>query len=227
MKILERQLNQLIDSFPDADAIRKRIEGRNFVGPFNSVEYTINLLLSRGVSMTDIEKLRDEYDLRNSSLNLYSMSAKNFGKWAEEFVANSSPNFKPAGANDYDLLLDERIRVEVKAARAVVKGDARPSALKALNFSSSKSFGITFQGLKPDHMDCFVFLIVWTDMIKCWVMSPQDVLKLRGFSATDYRGSGLFNSQCAITNKSVRQLIPFEVEDFSQIADKIRLITSK
>jgi len=78
----------------------------------------------------------------------------------------------------YDFLLPPGIRVEVKASRAVEYKRKAALHVKALRSDSSKPFDMNFQQLKPRCCDVFVWLAVWLDVIKCWVIPSFEVEKI-------------------------------------------------
>lgn len=71
----------------------------------------------------------------------------------------------------YDFLLDGHIRIEVKASRAVDSGTDAPLYVKALASDSAKPFWMNFQQIKPGCCDVFVWVAVWRDVIRCWVLA--------------------------------------------------------
>ena len=69
-----------------------------------------------------------------------------------------------------------QIRVEVKASRVVEYRSDKALHLKALRSDSTKTFDMNFQQLKPRYCDVFVWIAVWIDVIKCWVI-PSSVIE--------------------------------------------------
>ena len=51
-------------------------------------------------------------------------------------------------ASQYDFVLDGKIRIEVKASRAVDAGSSEPLIIKALGSDSPKRFDMNFQQLR-------------------------------------------------------------------------------
>jgi hypothetical protein len=71
-----------------------------------------------------------------------------------------------------------------------VDGDSsEPLYVKALSFNSKNSFWMNFQQIKPAHCDVFVWVAVWRDTIKYWVLSSDEVLKNKHYSKGQHRGN--------------------------------------
>ncbi|MDP3770256.1 MAG: hypothetical protein Q8R40_04965 [bacterium] len=95
-------------------------------------------------------------------------------------------------SRDYDFLLPDKkrlIRIEVKASRAVNGESAEPLFVKALAFKSKPPFWMNFQQIKPVHCDVFVWVAVWRDVIKYWVLSSKEVQKNKYYSKGQHRGN--------------------------------------
>ena len=69
------------------------------------------------------------------------------------------------------------IKIEVKASRAVDFNSQEPLYVKALSWQSKKPFDMNFQQIKPKCCDVFVWIGVWRDIIKYWVLSSKEVEK--------------------------------------------------
>ncbi len=89
---------------------------------------------------------------------------RGFGElWAQGHLKELVPDsVKPTRKLDsnysgqYDFLLDDKIRIEVKASRAVAFRTDEPLYVKALAFDSIKQFDMNFQQIKPACCDVFV-----------------------------------------------------------------------
>lgn len=98
------------------------------------------------------------------------------------------PNFD----NEYDLFYKYKrniIKIEVKASRAVDAKSDEPLYIKALAWNSKKQFDMNFQQIKPGHCDIFVWVAVWRDVIKYWVLSSKEVEKNKYYSRGQHRGN--------------------------------------
>jgi hypothetical protein len=61
----------------------------------------------------------------------------------------------------YDFYLDGKIRIEVKASRAVDANSDEPLYVKALTSDSKKNFWMNFQQVKCGCCDVFIWIAVW------------------------------------------------------------------
>jgi hypothetical protein len=123
------KLDGLLEKLPDGEQIRFRLDSLVFVYPFNEYEYIISHLLAKDVlSLDQYLELRDNYIARNMYLYIFQISAaRTFGEaWAQghlkELVPELQKSTKKLGPNysgQYDFLLNRKIRIEVKASRAV------------------------------------------------------------------------------------------------------------
>lgn len=69
-------------------------------------------------------------------------------------------------------MLDD-IKIEVKASRAVDFDRDEPLYVKALASDSKKRFDMNFQQVKPACCDVFVWIGVWRDVIRYWVLAAK------------------------------------------------------
>ena len=61
--------------------------------------------------------------------------------------------------------------------------------MKALSSDSKKSFNMNFQQIKPGCCDVFVWIGVWRDVIRYWVLSSDEVANDQYFSTWQHRGN--------------------------------------
>lgn len=220
MEILRAELDKLLTKLDDAEQIKARLETLISVYPFNEFEYLISTLLGRGtLALNDYYMLRVEYIARNLYLPLYEINApRTFGEdWAEGHVQELVPDLvRPAKKDEpeydrqYDFLLDEKTRVEVKASRAVAFRMKGSLANKALPLNSDKKFDMNFQQLKPAYCDVFVWIGVWRDAIKYWVLAAREVQSNRYYSGFQHRGN-TGEGQLHIKKGNVATFATFEV----------------
>ena len=185
MEKLQAQLNELISRLKNESEVKARLETLVSVYPFNEFEYIISTLLGAGVlSLDDYYELRDEYIARNLYLYIFEISApRGFGEtWAQGHLKELLPDLvKPTKKLDrdysgqYDFLFDGKIRIEVKASRAVDFESDEPLYVKALSVNSQRRFDMNFQQIKPGCCDVFVWMGVWRDVIRYWVLSSKEV----------------------------------------------------
>ena len=199
MEQLQTELHNLLDQLQNGDEIRARLETLLSVYPFNEYEYVISTLLGAGVlSLDDYYLLRDEYIGRNLYLYIFEISApRTFGElWAQGHLKGLvpeliKPNRKidPDYSGQYDFLLDSQIRIEVKASRAVDFDSDAPLYAKALATNSLQRFDMNFQQIKPACCDVFVWIGVWRDVIRYWVLASDEVANNRYYSIGQHRGN--------------------------------------
>lgn len=199
MEKLRARLNELISELEDADNILERLAELTSVYPFNEYEYMISTLMGRGkLCLDDYYELRDDYIARNLYLYVFEISApRGFGEaWAQGHLKELVPELvkpskklDPGYSGDYDFYLDDRIRVEVKASRAVAFGTDEPLYVKALASDSGEQFDMNFQQVKCRCCDVFVWIAVWRDLIRYWVLNCRELESSRYFSAGQHRGN--------------------------------------
>src|SRR5208282_51334 len=112
-------------------------------------------------------------------------------------------------SGEYDFFLDAEIKIEVKASRAVDFDSAEPLYVKALASSSSKDFDMNFQQVKPGCCDVFIWLGVWRDRIRYWVLASKEVANNKYYSAGQHRGNA-GEGQLHIRRDNMREFEKFE-----------------
>ena len=100
-----------------------------------------------------------------------------------------SKKFDPSYSGEYDFFLDGKIKIEVKASRVVDSGVDAPLYVKALASDSKRPFWMNFQQIKPACCDVFVWVAVWRDFIRYWVLSSKEVETHPDFSQGQHRGN--------------------------------------
>lgn len=199
MEKLREYLDTLIGQLQRASEIRDKLENLMSVYPFNEYEYMISVLMGSGkLSLDEYYELRDEYISRNLYLYIFEISApRGFGEtWAQghlkEFVPELEKPSKKVDSNysgQYDFIMDGNIMIEVKASRAVDFEIQAPLYVKALAFDSDRPFEMNFQQVKPGCCDVFVWVAVWRDKIKYWVLASNEVESNRYYSEAQHRGN--------------------------------------
>jgi hypothetical protein len=198
MEKLQAELDRLLTQLPNEDDVRSRLESLDSVYPFNEFEYIISALLAAKVlSWDEYTILRDEYIARNLYLHIFQTSApRGFGEsWGQGHLKELVPalvkptkRLDPNYSGQYDFLLNQ-IRIEVKASRAVAFRTKAPLYVKALLSDSEKNFDMNFQQIKPACCDVFVWIGVWRDVIKYWVLASREVENNRYYSGGQHRGN--------------------------------------
>jgi hypothetical protein len=205
MEILKKQLADLINSLSKAakETIQHRLADLISVYPFNEYEYVISTLLGLGkITLDNYFEMRDEYISRNMFLYIFEIAGpRTFGEqWAQGHLKELVPDLvKPTKRIDsnysgqYDFLLkcdgEKYCKIEVKASRAVDGKSREQLAVKALAWPSEKPFDMNFQQVKPGCCDVFVWVGVWRDVIKHWILTSKEVETNPFYSTGQHRGN--------------------------------------
>ena len=70
---------------------------------------------------------------------------------------------------------------------------------------------MNFQQIKPDCCDVFVWIGVWRDTIKYWVLSSEEVRNNKYFSRGQHRGN-VGEGQLWIKDSNIKEFSCFEVK---------------
>jgi|SRR3990170_2268007 len=207
MEKLTKQLDKLIERLENSRDFREQLKRLRSVFPFSEYEYIISTLLSRKkLTFDEYLDIRNSYIDRNLYLYIFEISApRGFGDtWAFGHLKQLVPEFErpakkidPKYTGEYDLILhwinknkEHLIKIEVKASRAVDFEKAeQPLYIKALTTDSKSSFDMNFQQLKPKCCDMFIWIAVWRDQIKYWVLTSDEVLSNKYYSKGQHRGN--------------------------------------
>lgn len=201
MEQLKNKLTDLVKELEKEkhDQVIQRLEDLVSVYPFNDYEFLISSLMGyRKITIDDYYELRDDYIARNLYLYVFEISApRGFGEtWAQGHLKEIGPELvkptrklDPEYSGQYDFYLDGKIRIEVKASRAVDFDSREALYVKALSSDSSKRFDMNFQQVKPDCCDVFVWVGVWRDVIRYWVLSSDEVAENKYYSSGQHRGN--------------------------------------
>jgi hypothetical protein len=218
---LQQELDRLVATLSDAETFRASLDSLVSVYPFNEYEYIIAALLAAGKLRHDeYIELRDSYVARNMFLYVFEISApRGFGEaWAQGQLKGLVPDLqKPTKKIDstysgqYDFLLDGRIKIEVKASRSVDFDSSEPLYVKALDSNSPKRFDMNFQQVKPGCCDVFVWIGVWRDVIRYWVLASREVAGNRYYSVGQHRGN-VGEGQLHLKDDNVREFSEYEVK---------------
>jgi len=229
MEKLRAELDTLVDKLERATDFRSLLENLVSVYPFNEYEYVISHLLAAGkLRIEEYSELRDSYIERNLYLHVFEISApRGFGeKWAYGQLKQLLPGLKrpskkldPGCSGEYDFWLawtdeDNRnhgIRIEVKTSRAVdFEKPDEPLYVKALASDSARPFDMNLQQIKPACADVFVWIGVWRDRIRYWVLSSNEVLNNKYSSKGQHRGN-VGEGQLHLNRDNIAEFAPYEV----------------
>ena len=168
------------------------------VYPFNKFEYVISHLIANGIiTLQQYLNLRNEYLERNKYLYVFEITApRTFGEtWAQRHLNEIVPELKrpstkldPLYSGEYDFWYNG-IKIEVKASRAVKRKSGDALIIKALSSTSNSGFDMNFQQIKPACCDVFVWIAVWRDVIRYWVLSSDEVKNNKYYSTGQHRGN--------------------------------------
>jgi len=225
MQTLKTQLEKMINSLSahERDQLKNRLDDLISVYPFNEYEYIISSLLGLGkITLDDYLEIRDEYIARNMFLYIFEISApRGFGEqWAQGHLKELAPELiKPTKkleenySGQYDFLYEmpdkKMIKIEVKASRAVDFDSQEPLYVKALAWESKKSFDMNFQQVKPKCCDVFVWIGVWRDTIKYWVLASKEVESNKFYSKGQHRGN-TGEGQIHLKHDNIKDFVKYE-----------------
>lgn len=192
------------------------------VYPFNKFEYVISHLIAQNViSLHQYLDLRNQYLERNKYLYVFEITApRTFGEtWAQRHLNEVVPELQrpttlldPSYSGEYDFWYNG-IKIEVKASRAVKRKSGDALIIKALSSTSTFGFDMNFQQIKPACCDVFVWIGVWRDIIRYWVLSSEEVLKNKYYSKGQHRGN---------TGEGQLWLKESNISEFSQYETHVR-----
>ena len=230
MEKLQQKLDELVSQLKDEKDVRDRLATLLSVYPFNQFEYLISILLGKGVlSLDGYYEIRDEYVARNLYLYIFEISGpRTFGDaWAQGHLKELVPDLvkpskklDPKYSGEYDFFLDGKIRIELKASRAVDFDTNEPLYVKALSSDSKKSFDMNFQQIKCDCCDVFVWVGVWRDVIRHWILSSKEVKSNKHYSPGQHRGN-VGEGQLHLKQDSISDFAKYEVKG-SDLLEAIR-----
>ncbi|MGQ0556698.1 MAG: hypothetical protein ACT4PN_12225 [Nitrospiraceae bacterium] len=212
------------------DQIMRRLENLVSFYPFNEYEFLISSLMGHNkITLDDYHELRDDYIARNMYLYIFEISApRQFGEaWAQGHLKELVPELvKPSKKQDpkysgeYDFYLDGKIKIEVKASRAVDSESSDPLYMKALSSDSNKPFWMNFQQVKPACCDVFVWVAVWRDKIRYWVLSSHELKNHPDYSTGQHRGN-TGEGQLHVRQDNIKDFARYEAAS-NRLADAIR-----
>jgi len=230
MEKLKRELDRLIEKLENAGDFRAKLEGLESVYPFNEYEYIIShLVAAQKLTLGEYYELRDSYINRNLYLYIFEISApRGFGdKWALGELKNLVPDFQipsknldPNYSGEYDLLLNwvdenkrsHNIRIEIKTSRAVdFEKPDEPLYIKALASDSKRAFDMNFQQIKVKCADLFLWIAVWRDKIRYWVLNSRELKTNKYFSEGQHRGN-IGEGQLHLNRANIAEFDRYEVK---------------
>lgn len=189
------------------------------VYPFNKFEYIMSHLIGTDtVTLQQYYNIRNSYLERNKFLYVFEITApRTFGEtWAQRHLnevvpelCRPSTNLDPNYSGQYDFWYNG-IKIEVKASRAVRRKSGDALILKALASDSKYGFDMNFQQIKPACCDVFVWIAVWRDVIRYWVLSSDEVKNNRYYSTGQHRGN-VGEGQLWLKESNIGEFVEYEV----------------
>jgi len=229
MEKLKKQLDKLVDSLENTENFRSDLENLVSVYPFNEYEYIIaHLLVKKKLTLEEYYNFRNSYISRNLYLYIFEISApRGMGdKWAFGYLKQLVPDFQtpnkkldPTYSGEYDFwlpLLDKKgdvpgIRIEIKTSRAVdFEKPDEPLYIKALSFNSKRPFDMNFQQIKTKCADVFLWIGIWRDKIRYWILNSKEVQGNRYFSKGQHRGN-VGEGQLHLNQDNIHSFQKYEV----------------
>ena len=230
MEELQKELDRLIATLPNAKAFRDSLDTLVSVYPFNDYEYIIATLLAADkLTHDEYIELRDAYIARNMFMYIFEISApRGFGEaWAQGHLKELVPELQkpskksdPSYSGEYDFFLDGKIKIEVKASRAVDFDQDAPLYVKALASDSKKRFDMNFQQVKPACCDVFIWIGVWRDVIRYWVLASNEIESNKYYSTGQHRGN-TGEGQLHLKDDNFAEFSKYEAKS-NQLAEAIR-----
>ena len=239
MEKLTEQLDHFIVRLDHSENFRDELARVQSIYPFSKYEYIISTLLAKGkLGFDEYLQIRDDYINRNLYLYIFEITApRGFGDtWALGHLLELESDFKrptrkldAAYSGEYDLFLnwqdvsknEHHIKVEVKASRANDRErNDEPLYVKALSSDSNRPFLMNFQQMKPTCCDVFLWIAVYRNAIKYWVINANAVQSHRDFTpqhrnettaerSKNYRKEDIFEGQMMMTEKNVHTFDQF------------------
>jgi len=220
MEKLQQRLDELLAQLRNEEDVKERLSTLLSVYPFNRFEFIISTLLGSGIlSLDGYYELREDYIARNLYLYIFEISGpRTFGEaWAQGHLKELIPDLvkpskkiDPNYSGEYDFYLDG-IRIEVKASRAVCFQTNEPLYVKALSSDSEKQFDMNFQQIKPACCHVFVWMGVWRDVIRHWVLNSKEVQSSKYYSGGQHRGN-VGEGQLHLNRENISEFQAFEVK---------------
>ena len=236
MEKLNEQLEALIDRLSHSHRFREELERLHSIFPFSRYEYVISTLLAKKkLTFEEYFQMREDYINRNLFLYVYEISApRGFGDtWALGHLMEIEPSLKRPSRKidtsyrgEYDLYLDwsdrkntqkasQIIKIEVKASRATDRDrNDDPLYLKALSSDSQRPFLMNFQQMKPSCCDIFLWIAVYRDAVRYWVINSKVIQHHKDFTPqhrnretsereSTYSKKDIYEGQIMVTEKNI------------------------
>jgi hypothetical protein len=251
MELLNAQLDALIERMENSERLRDELETLVSIYPFSKYDYVISTLFAhQKLSFDEYLEIREDYINRNIYLYVFEISApRTFGdtwgfghlKAVEPDLQRPNKKIDTTYNGEYDLYLDwinpednttHHIKIEVKASRAVDRAKAEePLYVKALSSTSYADFLMNFQQIKPKCCDVFLWVAVYRDAIKYWLINSDIIQNNKNFTpqhrnqstaarADDYTKADIYEGQIMLTKQNIAEFDAF-LSTGRELKDKI------
>lgn len=231
MKYLKEKLAQLIDKSKSSKELHEKLER-------GELEFILVTLVHEGIlEYKDYLKLKKEYEERNKHIDIIRItSPRAFGEtWAEEHIREILPELESTkgteAKGEYDLVYKngkKPVKLEVKAGRAIDRTKHHaPYHERALVSTDKKGlFDMNFQQMKPTCFDGIIMIGVWTDKIRYWFMTSEEIKKNKYFSVGQHRGNKGYEGQMHIKTENISDFEKYEASP-SEIFEKIKKLAAR
>lgn len=231
MKYLKEELAKLIDKSVSRDDLHAKLER-------GELEFILVTLLHQGIlTYEHYLKLKKDYEKRNKHIDIIRItSPRSFGEtWAEVHMREILPELESTKGTDakgeYDLVYrngKKPIKLEVKAGRAIDRTKHHVPYHERALVSTDKEglFDMNFQQMKPTCFDAIIMIGVWTDKIRYWFMTSDEIKKNKYFSVGQHRGNKGYEGQMHIKTENMADFEKYEVTT-DEIFEKIKKLSSR
>jgi hypothetical protein len=195
-------------------------------------EFVYMALQNEGLLLfEEYKRIKKDFEERNKYLQIIKItSPRAFGEtWAENHILEVVPQFESSRSNKklkaqgrYDVFyrkepdsLEDIIRIEVKAGRAIDRTMHNlPYDKRALTGDEKeRKFDMNFQQMKPDCFDIAILMGVWSDKIRYWVLSSEEMRSHKHFSSGQHRGNKGYEGQVHIKTENISDFDEYKVQE--------------
>ncbi len=157
---------------------------------------------------------------RMDNSDLFKYNDKYFGEvWASEHLMKLIPTLHKPNTTEYDLEYgDEKIEAKASRVRNRDKIDEYHN-YAPMRYGEEGTWRVSFNRIKG-YADTFIFILVWLDKIKYFLMTKDEVFNFVHRTARQGRGSP-DEFLISISNTTYKDLEPYEVS-VSELRDIYR-----
>lgn len=221
MQILKQTLINLANKSKSKDLLLKKIAEQDY-------EFVYVALQNEGLlTFKTYQQFKRDFQERNKYLEFIKITAPT--SFADRTVAHilslfpklqSTKEDKSVKAKgEYDLFYKRDgqvlIKIEIKAGRAVNRTLPKvPYDRRAFStLDKDGLFDMNFQQMKPDCFDVVILIGVWTDKIRYWILSSEEMRKHKHFSPGQHRGNKGYEGQIHIKTENINDFKELETDE--------------